>query len=111
MNNIGKDYVLVEDSLGFIVNRLLMTMINEAAYLLYNNVASKENIDKAMKLGAHHPMGPLELADYIGIDIIHSILNNLNEGLNHNYKPCPIFKKLIKNNELVKKVGKGFYSY
>ena len=100
------------DSPGFISNRILMPLINEAAYCLMEGIAKKESIDGIMKLGMGHPMGPLMLADLIGIDVCVSIMNVLEEGLNSSkYAPCPLLLDMIKENKLGKKTGDGFYKY
>jgi len=109
---IGKTPVVAKDSSGFILNRVLFPMINEAAYCLQEKTANKEEIDKAMKLGANLPMGPLELADLIGIDTCLFILQELDKGLpKRKYQPCPIFKKMVKQGQLGRKVKSGFYQY
>ena len=100
------------DSPGFISNRILMPLINEAAYCLMDQVADKESIDGIMKLGMGHPMGPLTLADLIGIDVCVSIMNVLKEGLNSKkYAPCPLLIDMVKSNKLGKKTKEGFYRY
>lgn len=104
--------VEVNDTPGFIVNRILIPMINEAAIALQENVADKDSIDIAMKLGAGHPMGPLALADLIGIDVCVNILETLEKNLgNSKYKPCELLKKMVKENKLGRKTGQGFYIY
>lgn len=109
---IGKIPVEVKDSPGFIVNRVLIPMINEAAQLLEENIANKESIDTAMKLGAGHPIGPLALADLIGIDVCVNILENLEKNLGDTkYKPCNLLKLMAKENKLGRKTGHGFYDY
>jgi 3-hydroxybutyryl-CoA dehydrogenase len=101
-----------EDFPAFIVNRILIPMINEAVYTLYEGVGTVDSIDKAMKLGANHPMGPLELADFIGLDTILSIMQVLNEGLaDTKYRPCPLLVKYVEAGWLGKKTGRGFYDY
>ena len=100
------------DSPGFISNRILMPLINEAAYCLMDQIADKESIDGIMKLGMGHPMGPLTLADLIGIDVCVSIMNVLKEGLNSKkYAPCPLLIDMVKSNKLGKKTKEGFYRY
>ena len=100
------------DSPGFVSNRILMPLINEAAYCLMENVAKEESIDGIMKLGMGHPMGPLMLADLIGIDVCVSIMKVLEEGLNDvKYAPCPLLLDMVKNKNLGKKTGSGFYKY
>lgn len=109
---IGKVCVQSKDYPGFIVNRILMPMINEACYALYEGLASVEDIDNAMKLGTNQPMGPLTLADFIGLDTCLAIMNVLHEGLGDSkYRPCPLLKQYVLAGYLGKKSGKGFYTY
>ncbi len=108
---LDKTAVSSKDKPGFIVNRILMPMINEAVFALQESIASAEDIDKAMQLGCHHPMGPLALADLIGLDTCLSIMEVLEEGLGEKYKPCPLLKKYVAEGRLGKKTGKGFYTY
>ena len=109
---IGKIPVEVNDYPGFIANRILMPMINEAIYALYEGVAGVEEIDTVMKLGMAHPMGPLQLADFIGLDVCLSILNVLHEGFgNPKYAPCPLLVNMVQANHKGVKTGAGFYSY
>jgi 3-hydroxybutyryl-CoA dehydrogenase len=109
---LGKTTTNAEDFPAFIVNRLLIPMINEAVYTLYEGVGTVGAIDTAMKLGAHHPMGPLELADFIGLDTCLSIMQVLYEGLaDTKYRPCPLLVKYVEAGWLGKKSGKGFYDY
>jgi len=109
---LGKIPVAAEDFPAFIVNRILLPMINEAVYTLYEGVGSVEAIDTAMKLGANHPMGPLELADFIGLDTCLSIMQVLHEGLaDSKYRPCPLLVKYVEAGWLGRKAGRGFYDY
>jgi len=111
-SSIGKEPVTVNDYPGFISNRVLMPLINEAIYTLYENVATVEDIDKVMKLGMNHPMGPLQLADFIGLDVCLDIMNVIQSGFNDSkYRPCPLLKKLVAAGKLGKKSGEGFYKY
>ncbi|MCP8967970.1 3-hydroxybutyryl-CoA dehydrogenase [Ectobacillus ponti] len=110
--NIGKTPVEVNDFPGFISNRILLPMINEAIYALYEGVATKEAIDDVMKLGMNHPMGPLTLADFIGLDTCLYIMEVLHEGLGDSkYRPCPLLRKYVSAGWLGKKSGRGFYVY
>jgi 3-hydroxybutyryl-CoA dehydrogenase len=110
--SLGKTITLSEDFPAFIVNRILLPMINEAVYTLYEGVGTVEAIDKAMKLGAHHPMGPLELADFIGLDVCLSVMQVLYEGLaDSKYRPCPLLVKYVEAGWLGRKTKRGFYDY
>ncbi len=109
---LGKQPVAAEDFPAFIVNRILLPMINEAVYTLYEGVGSVDAIDTAMRLGAHHPMGPLELADFIGLDTCLAVMQVLYEGLaDSKYRPCPLLVKYVEAGWLGKKSNRGFYDY
>jgi 3-hydroxybutyryl-CoA dehydrogenase len=109
---MGKIPVEVNDAPGFVSNRVLMPMINEAIFALYEGVGAAEDIDQIMKLGMNHPMGPLQLADFIGLDICLAIMNVLYDGFNDSkYRPCPLLKKYVDAGWLGRKSGKGFYEY
>lgn len=109
---LEKTPVEVYDYPGFISNRILMPMINEAIFALFENVASAEDIDTVMKLGMNHPMGPLTLADFIGLDVCLSIMEVLYKGFNDSkYRPCPLLKKMVAANKLGRKSGEGFFKY
>jgi len=110
--NLGKTSATAEDFPAFIVNRILMPMINEAVYTLYEGVGSVASIDSAMKLGTNHPMGPLELADFIGLDTCLAIMNVLHDGLaDTKYRPCPLLTKYVEAGWLGRKTERGFYDY
>jgi 3-hydroxybutyryl-CoA dehydrogenase len=110
--DLGKVPVTVQDYPGFISNRVLMPMINEAVYCLMEGVATREAIDEVMKLGMAHPMGPLTLADFIGLDICLDIMNVLHEGFGDSkYRPCPLLKRMVDAGYLGRKSGRGFYEY
>lgn len=110
--NLSKVPVEVNDFPGFVANRILMPMINEAIYTLYEGVASEESIDQVMKLGMNHPMGPLQLADFIGLDTCLYIMETLHEGFGDSkYRPCPLLRKYVAAGWLGKKSGRGFYQY
>ena len=110
--NLGKTVAVAEDFPAFIVNRILLPMINEVVYTLYEGVGSVEAIDTAMQLGANHPMGPLQLADFIGLDTCLSVMQVLYEGLaDSKYRPCPLLVKYVEAGWLGRKVGRGFYDY
>ncbi|CAH1203677.1 putative 3-hydroxybutyryl-CoA dehydrogenase [Paenibacillus allorhizoplanae] len=109
---LGKTPVEVQDFPGFVSNRILMPMINEAIFTVYEGVATVEAVDTVMKLGMNHPMGPLELADFIGLDTCLSIMEILNEGFKDSkYRPCPLLRKYVKAGRLGRKSGQGFYTY
>jgi len=109
---LGKTIAVAEDFPAFIVNRILLPMINEAIYTLYEGVGGVEGIDTAMRLGAHHPMGPLELADFIGLDTCLSVMQVLHEGLaDSKYRPCPLLVKYVEAGWLGRKTNRGFYDY
>jgi len=112
VGKLGKTAAVSEDFPAFIVNRILLPMINEAIYTLYEGVGNVEAIDTAMKLGAHHPMGPLELADFIGLDTCLSVMQVLHEGLaDSKYRPCPLLVKYVEAGWVGRKVKRGFYDY
>jgi 3-hydroxybutyryl-CoA dehydrogenase len=112
VQKLGKKIAVAEDFPAFIVNRILLPMINEAVYTLYEGVGSVEGIDTAMKLGANHPMGPLELADFIGLDTCLSVMQVLHEGLaDSKYRPCPLLVKYVEAGWLGRKTQRGFYDY
>ncbi|MBK5946888.1 3-hydroxybutyryl-CoA dehydrogenase [Rhodobacter veldkampii DSM 11550] len=112
VERLGKTAASAEDFPAFIVNRILMPMINEAVYTLYEGVGSVKSIDEALKLGANHPMGPLELADFIGLDTCLAIMNVLHDGLaDTKYRPCPLLTKYVEAGWLGRKAGRGFYDY
>ncbi|NWE52005.1 3-hydroxybutyryl-CoA dehydrogenase [Brevundimonas sp. P7753] len=110
--SLGKITTESEDFPAFIVNRILVPMMNEAIYVLYEGVGNVASIDKALKLGANHPMGPLELADFMGLDVVLAIMNVLYDGLaDSKYRPCPLLVKYVEAGWLGKKSGRGFYDY
>jgi len=112
ITKLGKTIAVAEDFPAFIVNRILLPMINEAIYTLYEGVGTVDSIDKAMRLGAHHPMGPLELADFIGLDTCLSVMQVLHEGLaDSKYRPCPLLVKYVEAGWLGRKSQRGFYDY
>ncbi len=109
---LSKTPVIVKESPGFVVNRLLCPMLNEAVYLLMEGVASAEDIDTAMKLGANHPLGPLSLADLIGIDVLYAIMDTLDKEFGgEKYKPCPLLKQMMNKGHLGRKTRRGFFKY
>jgi len=109
--SLGKEPVTVKDSPGFIVNRVLGPMLNEVVYILYERKATPEDIDKAMVLGTNMPMGPLRLADYVGLDIALATIETLHKAFGEKYKPCPLLIEKVKAGHLGMKTGKGFYEY
>ena len=110
--SLGKTTANSEDFPAFIVNRILIPMINEAIYTLYEGVGTVSAIDTAMKLGTNHPMGPLELADFIGLDTVWAVMNVLYDGLSDSkYRPCPLLVKYVEAGWLGRKAGRGFYDY
>ncbi|MBM2577181.1 3-hydroxybutyryl-CoA dehydrogenase [Jannaschia sp. Os4] len=112
VDRLNKTAAVAEDYPAFIVNRVLIPMINEACYTLYEGVGNVASIDKALKLGANHPMGPLELADFIGLDTCLAIMNVLHDGLaDTKYRPCPLLVKYVEAGWLGRKAGRGFYDY
>ena len=112
VSDIGKQITVAEDFPAFIVNRILLPMINEAIYTLYEGVGSVESIDTAMRLGANHPMGPLQLADFIGLDTCLSVMQVLYDGLaDTKYRPCPLLVKYVEAGWVGRKAGRGFYDY
>jgi len=112
VTRLGKKFAVAEDFPAFIVNRILLPMINEAVYTLYEGVGTVDAIDTALKLGAHHPMGPLELADFIGLDTVLSVMQVLHEGLaDSKYRPCPLLVKYVEAGWLGRKTKRGFYDY
>jgi len=109
---VGKEPIVVKDVPGFIVNRFLCLLYNEGAYQLMNQVGSKEDIDKGLKLGANHPMGVFELMDAVGVDVIYYALESMWEATKEErYRPCPLFKQMVAENRLGRKTGEGFYKY
>jgi len=109
---LGKTAVEAEDFPGFISNRILMPMINEAIYAVMEGVGTREAIDTVMKVGMNHPMGPLALADFIGLDVCLAVMNVLHDGLGDSkYRPCPLLRRMVAAGQLGRKSGQGFYPY
>jgi 3-hydroxybutyryl-CoA dehydrogenase len=109
---MGKTPAVASDFPGFIANRILLPMINEAIFCLYQSVGDRDSIDRVMQLGMNHPMGPLALADLIGLDTCLAILNTLHQGLGDpKYRPCPLLRQYVESGWLGRKTGRGFYSY
>ncbi len=112
VESLGKTPVIAADRPGFIVNRLLAPMLNEAAFALMEGVGSREDIDRAMKLGTRHPMGPLELADLIGLDVLLALMEVLHQEFGDSkYRPCPLLRRMVESGKLGRKSGAGFYEY
>ncbi len=111
VKSLGKEAVVCKDSAGFISNRILMPWINEGIWVLYEGIATKEEIDRGMKLFTNVPMGPLELADLIGLDICLAAIETLHKELGDKYKPCPLLKQMVRAGLLGRKTGRGFYDY
>jgi 3-hydroxybutyryl-CoA dehydrogenase len=112
VSKLDKSMAVSQDYPGFIVNRILIPMINEAIFALYEGIASAEDIDKGMKLGTNHPMGPLTLADFIGLDTVLAIANVLYDGFKDpKYRPCPLLVKMVNAGYMGRKSGRGFYKY
>ena len=112
VRGLGKTPITVKDSPGFVLNRLLIPMINEACYLLMEGIAGREDIDAAMRVGANHPMGPLALADLVGVDICLAIMEVLHRELGDDkYRPCPLLQQMVSSGHLGRKAGRGFYAY
>ncbi len=110
--DLGKTPVEVEESPGFVLNRILIPMINEAIYLYMEGIASAEDIDISMKLGANHPIGPLALGDLIGLDVVLFVMDTLHrEFADSKYRPCPLLRKMVRAGYLGRKTGRGFYTY
>lgn len=108
---LGKHPIKVQDKPGFVLNRLLIPMINEAALLVQEEVAKPEDIDQVMKMGTMHPVGPLYIADLLGLDMVLDILNNLHDKLGDKYKPAPLIRRMVKEGKLGRRTKKGFYKY
>ena len=112
VRGLGKTPITVKDSPGFVLNRLLIPMINEACYLLMEGIAGREDIDAAMRVGANHPMGPLALADLVGVDICLAIMEVLHRELGDDkYRPCPLLQRMVSSGHMGRKTGRGFYAY
>jgi len=112
VESLGKTCVSVNEAPGFVVNRMLVPLINEAIFILSEGIASAEDIDQAMKLGANHPIGPLALADLVGLDVCLAVMETLYEGFGDpKYRPCPLLRKMVKAGHLGRKTGRGFFAY
>jgi 3-hydroxybutyryl-CoA dehydrogenase len=111
VKTLGKETVTVKDSAGFIVNRVVLPMLNEAAYLVYEGKTTMEDVDKAVTLGMNFPAGPFRLADFVGLDVALAVLKNLHEAFGDKFKPCPLLVEKVDAGHLGIKTRKGFYEY